>query len=1308
MAKFHPPESFEFNHPERWPEWKQRFSRYRTAVKLNKEEDEVQVSTLIYALGKEAEQIFSTFVFEEGEEEAYYDSVLGKFDNYFVPQVNVIHERARFHLRVQKPGESAEEYIRSLHELAQTCAFANVKDENIRDRLVVGIIDKELSEKMQLMPKLTLSTAVELVRQSEQVKEHISEQTASNSAHVNEVARQRQQQQQKGKWKPKSGHGQANKQQKESTGEWKCKRCGRSHGRNDCPAKNATCRRCNKNGHFAIVCRTREVNDICAPQDGAVATHFLGETRDVQENSAWTITLPILDTAVDFKIDTGADISVISEKTLLSLKCKPKLTKVTAKLESPGGKLQCKGQFTVTTTVKNKPFKIKLFVVSGSSVNNLLGRGASVAMGLVKRLDELSSAVPTDIGLLKIKPIRICLKDNAVPYSVTTARRISVPMLSRVKLELERMMAAGVIEEIKEPTEWCAPMVAVPKKNGQIRICVDLKQLNKAVKREKYMLPTIDEILPRLAEAKVFSLLDAASGFWQLPLHEDSAKLTTFLTPFGRYYFRRLPFGITSAPEIFQREMAELLKDQEGVAVFMDDILVYGNTAEQHEQRLQSALRTIENAGLKLNNEKCLLRQSQLCYLGHVIDSNGIRPDNAKIDAITQLQPPEDVSDLRRMLGMVHYLGRYVPHLSEVTRPLNELLRKDTAWTWGPAQDEAFHKVKVLITESPVLAFYDVTKKTIVSADASSYGLGGVILQEHQGVLKPIAYCSRVLTDAEKRYAQIEKECLASVWACEKFSRFLYGLESFTLQTDHKPLVPLINAKDLDAVPLRCQRLLMRMMRYNPVAVYVPGKELIVADALSRSPQPVITAEVSELIEEVEAYEEAVSSAWPISPTRLDIVRAETKKDADMEKVRHYIRAGWPKYAANVPHAVKPYFSERHHLSISKGLVLYGDRIVIPQSMRTDILQKIHSGHQGIVKCRERAQMSVWWPAIGQDIQQIVSSCNDCRESRPTQRKEPLLTTPLPARPWERVGADICELNKQYYLVAIDYFSRYIEIAHLPNLSGETTRARLKCIFARWGCPSVLITDNGPQFSGRAFQQFAKDYDFQHITTSPHYPQANGEAERAVQTAKKILKQSDPFAALLSYRSTPLQATGASPAQLIMGRQIRTPIPTLESNLQPAWPDLHKVKQADAKAKASYRRNFNKRHNVKDLPELSPGTTVALKLDSEQGWRKCGKVLKMCETPRSYLIQTETGVLRRNRHHLMPKVDQDDGPGAPEQDAPAVPEQPTPVLDAQADTQLHQSPDPQPPAAEAAPTPEKTHRGRAVKPPERYKDFVQY
>ena len=203
-------------------------------------------------------------------------------------------------------------------------------------------------------------------------------------------------------------------------------------------------------------------------------------------------------------------------------------------------------------------------------------------------------------------------------------------------------------------------------------------------------------------------------------------------------------------------------------------------------------------------------------------------------------------------------------------------------WGSGAAQQEAFKRVKQLVTEAPVLAFFDLKKDTVVSADASSYGLGGVLLQLHDEQLKPVAYCSRTMTDAEKRYAQIEKECLAAVWACEKFSRYLYGLDTFTLQSDHKPLIPLINSKDLDSVPMRCQRLLLRMMRYNPKAEFVPGKQLVIADTLSRHPQPELTQDFAELTSDLEAYGEDFREAWPISPSKLDMVKQQTLQDDEL------------------------------------------------------------------------------------------------------------------------------------------------------------------------------------------------------------------------------------------------------------------------------------------------------------------------------------------------------------------------------------------------------------------------------------------
>ncbi len=577
-------------------------------------------------------------------------------------------------------------------------------------------------------------------------------------------------------------------------------------------------------------------------------------------------------------------------------------------------------------------------------------------------------------------------------FALTTPRRVAIPLMQPVKEELERMERLGVITRIEDPTDWCAGMVVVPKGEGKVRICVDLTRLNENVCREFHPLPAVEQILAQVAGACVFSKLDANYGFWQIPLSPESMRLTTFITPFGRYYFKRLPFGITSAPEHFQRRVSSMLAGLEGNVCLLDDVLIYGANQQEHDERLTGALQRIQESGLTLNKEKCAFSQSRVKFLGQVLTPSGIQSDPDKVAAILKMKEPANVSDVRRFLGMANQLSKFTPNLAEMTKPLRDLLSKQSQWCWEHSQKEAFAAVKDALAKSPVLALYDPNRETTVSADASSFGLGAVLFQRHpDGELRPVGYISRAMTPTEQRYAQVKKEALALTWACERFSDYLIGLH-FHVETDHKPLVPLFSTKLLDELPLRVQRFRMRMMRFSFTIGHVPGKSLISADALSRAPTSEPNPVDQQLQDESDAYIQAALQCLPATEKRLAEIQKSQEQDEVCQQIASYCKEGWPE-RSRLFGDIKKFYPVAAEMSVENGLLLRGNRLVIPTALREDILQRLHVGHQGIKKCRERARQAVWWPGLSKQLEETVRNCTECSKHR-SQRAEPLIPTP--------------------------------------------------------------------------------------------------------------------------------------------------------------------------------------------------------------------------------------------------------------------------------------------------------------------------
>ncbi|XP_055911526.1 uncharacterized protein K02A2.6-like [Eupeodes corollae] len=1204
------------NMPVAWKNWYAHFQIFLRASSLDSQSDQRKVALLLHHMGPESLEIFHSF--DLNLDTVKFDELVERLKSYFLPKVNIAMERHKFFTRNQRVGETIDEYVTALKNLSLSCEFDTIREDLVRDIFVCGLNNNWTNIKERLLNEgnIKLQKALDIAKTLEVTKDHTKQlqqceltntinvikrfpakknsNSQSNSFRSNKYSHTQNTQ----KSKPNAQYNQNPNSYSSNSTQKNCPRCGEHH-RYRCPAIGVKCNTCKKHNHFSKMCRFNKttnsksayVRNVDADEgDGEDNALFLGslEQSIKTPKNIWIISLKTMGHVIDCQIDTGAQANVMSLYQFNQIRCSSV-------------------QLTSSST--------RVMTFSGEQLaysKNVLDINSSKSVSC-KSILENYSEVFSGLGLLKNK-CHLKLQTNITP-TIDCPRKIPFALKDLLKEELDRMENLKVILKVEEPTEWVNSIVLVKKANGKLRICLDPRNLNKAILRAHFVFPNIDEIKSKLSGSKYFSTLDANSGFWVIPLDDESSKLCTFITPFGRYRFLRLPFGINAAPEIFHAEMIKHFSDIDGVEIYIDDFFLHAATLEEHNIILQKVLQRAREIGLKFNKEKSKICLNEVKFIGYIFNQHGVRPDDSKVKAICEMSRPTSVSELQRFLGMVTYLGSFVKDLSVQNINLRQLLKKEVAWHWTDAHEKEFNMLKTLISTAPILTFYDPNKIITLSVDASKGAVGAVISHDNS----PIAYASATLTSSQQNYAQIEKELFAILFGCIKFHQYIYG-KRVIVETDHKPLVPLFT-RALYKVPARLQRFMLRLQSYDLQVVYKPGKYMYTADTLSRAPLSEKT--LTEFDNDLTLHCNLLISMLSVSQERLQKIKEASNNDDIFSKVKKYIKIGWPNDKKSVIKECMPYYKIKDELHVIDDILLKSNRIVISSSMRKEVLKLIHEGHLGIQRCQGLAKDIVFWPNINNDIQNIVTDCETCMRHRSSQPKEPLQPHEIQPIPWYKVGTDLFEFNKQIYLLVVDYWSKYIEIENLNSgYSSQFVISKLKAIFARHGIPQIMISDNGPPYNSEHFKNFCHDWQIEHITSSPYLPRSNGLAERSIQTIKKLLikcKESgtDPYVSLLHYR-TISKGNLPSPSELLMSRKLRTKIPAMSENYLPKSIDCQEVekelKNNNEKSKALYDKTS------KSLKPLNKGQKVHYKKTPTSYWTP-GIVINKCQEPKSYIIE---------------------------------------------------------------------------------------
>lgn len=966
-----------------------------------------------------------------------------------------------------------------------------------------------------------------------------------------------------------------------------CSFCGGEHFHRDCSFRTLECGTCTIVGHKAGFCKqaATERERLARSYRRSPRRQSL-QLKAAEKSTRKYVEPDIDDTKLKLQLDSGSDWTIISEANYRKIRS-PKLTPCEEQAISASGdpvpllgKFKCRIKLHGRENVGDCYVAKSKLNVLGSDWMEALDLWSVPIASVCNKIDSKSSSLPSEIkakfprlfeaklGLCNKTKASLTLKPGSKPI-FRKARPVPFAATAPIEAELKRLQLMNVISPI-EYSDYAAPIVVVKKSDGRIRICADYSTgLNDSLEPNKYPLPTPEDINSKLAEFKYFSKIDLSDAFLQIELDDDAKKLMAINTHCGMFQVNRLQPGIKTAPGFFQQLVETMMCGAPGTFPYIDDFIIGGRTKEEHRENLFGALKRIEDYGFHLRIDKCSFEQESITFLGLRIDKDGSQPDPDKIATLQLIPAPSNVQQLQSFLGAVTWYGKFIDGIKELRGPLDELLCKDNKFNWQPKHQQSFEALKNILSSDLALTHYDPTKPIIVAADASSYGMGAVILHKMpDGSERPIMHAASSLSKAEKNYPQVQREALALVFALKKFHRYIYG-RKFELRTDHKPLLSIFGSKE--GIPVytasRLQRYALILLAYDFTIKYIDTKSFAYADFISRLIETherpdediVIATTVAGSLANVKnenaptvnvkkqnhapkvnvknkkdalrdsnapceantsdvaiariRLEDAKSTCYALDtahtlPVTFDAIQKETFADDVLQKVLKLCNDGWPCTQKSLQPDVAAFFIQRNNLTIIEKCLFVGHRIVIPECFRNAILSELHQGHPGIARMKLLARSKVYWPSIDKNIEDVVRSCDNCATIAKSPIKCSLQAWPTPNAPWKRIHIDFAgPVDGFNYLVVVDAFSNWPEVFKMTSTTTAKTIDRLEEAFSRHGLVDTIVSDNGPQFVSDEFKKYCAANGIAHIKTAPYHPQSNGRAERFVELLKTGLKK---------------------------------------------------------------------------------------------------------------------------------------------------------------------------------------------------------